>query len=250
MDTIFLGGNQVAKTRRVNDAKADLEDFAQGFLGGIETADLFSEIKTCLGDEEAILLDLKNGITLIRTKDAIKVKQGIQLIGKAAQILPAAAVVCKVADAKVEKLISLVKSFTTPQSFFYFVGKSLLINHVEVIHEVENVVNDYSDKNFTGTGFWVGKTMATIFLSGKHGNLVDTKSDLTDFAKGFLSGVGSASVFNDLKACINDDQEIIKEIETGVQDIKTKNPEKVKEGVQLIGKATQNPCCRSNVPGY
>jgi len=155
--------NQVAP----QDTKTDLLNFAQGFLTGVEHAAVFDEIKTCIADDEALMMDLQQGVALIRTKNPENVKKGVKKIGDAAQMIPAAAMACKIADASVEKIINLIKTFSNPQTFFYFVGKSLLINHVEVIHEIEGAVNAYEDKNMNQFGFWIGSAMATIFLGDK-----------------------------------------------------------------------------------
>jgi len=149
------------------DTKTDILNFAQGFLQGVGHSHAFDEIKVCIADDESIMKDLETGIVDIRTKNPEKVKAGVQLIGQATQMIPAAAVACRVADAEIQKLIQLVHSFTDPKTFFYFVGKSLLINRVEVIHEVEGAVNAFEDKNMTGFGFWVGSAMSTIFLGDK-----------------------------------------------------------------------------------
>jgi cathepsin B len=149
------------------DGRTDLVNFAQGFLQGVEHAHAFDSLKECIVDDEAIMDDLERAVTDIKTKNPEKVKEGVHLIGEAAQLIPAAAAMCRVADAEIQKLVRLIESFTNPKAFFYYVGKSLLINHVEVLHEIQMSVSSYEDKNMTGFGFWVGSAMATIFLGDK-----------------------------------------------------------------------------------
>jgi hypothetical protein len=45
---------------------------------------------------------------------------------------------------------------------------------------------------------------------------------------GFLEGVGSASAFDQIRACVVNAEEVISEIKTGIADISTKDPAKVK----------------------
>jgi cathepsin B len=150
-----------------SDTKTDIEQFSKGFLEGLESDPVFDDLKSCLSDDESIMKDLQSGISLIRTKDPESVKQGIKLIGQAAEMIPAAAKICGVANERIQKLIEMIKSFTDPKSFMYHVGKSLLVNHVEVIHQVQSAIKAYEDHNMNRLGFWVGSAMATIFIGDK-----------------------------------------------------------------------------------
>ena len=142
----------------------DILDFTKGFLEGVGSASAFDEIKACIADSEDIYNDVDNGIIDIKTKDSAKVKQGVALLGQAAQLVPNAVQECKAADLNLQNLIKMIETFKTPSSFFYFLGKSLLINHVEVIKEVEEAVAAYDAQNCTGLGYWLGKAMDTVFL--------------------------------------------------------------------------------------
>jgi cathepsin B len=151
----------------LKDSRKDIVDFTAGFLLGIQNAALFDDIKACITDDEAVMTDITNGIILIMTKTPDKVKEGIRLLGEAAQMIPAAAKDCKIANDKIQKIIDMVNTFTDPKAFLYHVGKSLLINHVEVLNEINGAVKGYQDKNMNRLGYWVGAAMATIFLKDK-----------------------------------------------------------------------------------
>jgi len=112
---------------------------------------------------KTLLLKLIKVSQISRLKTLLKSK-GIALLGQAAQLVPNAVQLCKVADANLENLLKEIESFTSPTAFFYYVGKSLLINHVEIIQEVEGAVSAYEAKNYTELGYWVGRAMDTILL--------------------------------------------------------------------------------------
>jgi len=144
--------------------KADVAAFTKGFLVGISSGHLFEDIKACISDSETFYKQVSAAIADIKTKDPAKVKEGIALLGQAAKLIPIAAQDCQAAARDIEKLIKLANAFTNPQSFLYAIGKSLLINRIEVIHEVTNAVKAYDNKDFYNLGYWVGKAMDTIFL--------------------------------------------------------------------------------------
>jgi len=235
MDTILLNQKIFDAPQ---DNKTDLIEFARGFLIGISNASIFDNLKACIADSEEIYTDIDNGVADIRTRNPDEVKQGIALLGQAAQIVPNAAQLCQVSEVDMDKLFQLIESFKSPQSFIYYVGKSLLINHVEVKKEVEGAVNAYIAKNYTDLGFWVGKAMDTILLNEKIA-VRDNKADLLNFTLGFLEGVGSASAFDDIKACIADGDQWANDVDQGIADIKTRKPEEVKKGIHLLGEAAQ-----------
>jgi cathepsin B len=148
----------------LNDIREDILDFTQGFLLGIQSADLFQELQTCVTDDEAILTDIFNGISLIMTKIPENVKEGVRSLGQAAQMIPVAAKDCKIANDKIQKISDMINSFTDPKAFLYYVGKSLLINRVEVLNDINGAVKAYHEKKMNNLGYWVGTAMATIFL--------------------------------------------------------------------------------------
>jgi len=235
MDTILLNQKTVEAPK---DSKTDLLNFAKGFLVGISEASIFDNLKGCVADAEDIYADIDNGVADIKTRVPDQVKQGIALLGQAAQIVPNAVQLCQVSEVDMDRLLKLIESFKSPDSFLYYIGKSLLINHVEVIHEVEGAVNDYQAKNYTGLGFWVGKAMETILLNGKPA-VRDTKAEVLNFTLGFLEGVGSASAFDDVRACVADADVFASDVDQGVDDIKTRKPDEVKKGIALLGQAAQ-----------
>jgi len=221
--------------------KADILDFVKGFLKGVGHDEVFDNIKACIGDSKSIINNLVTGVKDIETRNAVKVQEGIALIGKACEAVPAAVQQCKAGGADVAQLIKMIKSFKNPVSFIYYVGKSLIINRVDVFNEVNQALAAYNQHDFVTFGYWIGRAMDTIFLGDKavHAVAVHSKEDVVAFTKGFLNGISQSSVFDSIKACISDSETFYKDISEGIADIKTKNPAKVKEGIALIGQAVQ-----------
>ena len=68
---------------------------------------------------------------------------------------------------------------------------------------------------------------------------LNSREDVLAFTKGFLTALGEDPVFENIKSCLSESSTFYKDLSTGIADIQTKNPEKVKEGIKLIGQAVQ-----------
>jgi len=66
----------------------------------------------------------------LKTNDSAKILEGIKLIGQALESLPKALTDCKAAVSAIEKLVNLIKSFTSPTTYLYRVEKDLIVNGV------------------------------------------------------------------------------------------------------------------------
>lgn len=58
----------------------------------------------------------------------------------------------------------MVASWTSPLSFAYHVGKDLLLNGVDIFHEIEDAIDDYKKKDFYDFGVNVGKAAVLTIL--------------------------------------------------------------------------------------
>jgi cathepsin B len=220
--------------------KADTLNFFKGFLKGVGSTEVFDNIKECISDSKSIINNLAQGVKDIETKNLAKVQEGIALIGKACEALPAAVQQCKAGGADVATLLKLIKTFKSPASFIYYVGKSLLINRVEVYGEINHALAAYHSHDFETFGYWVGKAMDTIFLGDNAAvSTVDSKEEVVAFTKGFLAGIAADSVFDELKACISESKTFFTQISTAIADIRSKDAARVKDGIILLGQAVQ-----------
>ena len=66
-----------------------------------------------------------------------------------------------------EKLLDMVEIFSSPESFAYHVGKDLLVNGVDILHEIEAAVTDYESKNWSAFGENVGEATAKVILGAE-----------------------------------------------------------------------------------
>ena len=63
------------------------------------------------------------------------------------------------------KVYNMVKAFNSFWSFTYDVGKSIMVNHVEVISEVKQSISDFESKNYMTLGKDVGTLLYKVFIA-------------------------------------------------------------------------------------
>jgi len=65
------------------------------------------------------------------------------------------------------KLEDLAKAFSNPASFAYHVGKDILVNGVQIYHEIKDSIVQYDAGNYQLFGEDIGRALAQILIGGK-----------------------------------------------------------------------------------
>ena len=64
----------------------------------------------------------------------------------------------------IEKLESFAAIFASPMSFAWHVGKDLVVNGVDIYHEIKTSVTDFEAGKWEDFGFNVGEATAKLIL--------------------------------------------------------------------------------------
>jgi len=67
----------------------------------------------------------------------------LKLLSAIAKEIPDAAKKCGATLIDVEKLLAAITTLDSPMTFFYHVGKDIVVNGVQIFHDVEAMINDY-----------------------------------------------------------------------------------------------------------
>lgn len=97
-------------------------------------------------------------------KDLADVKKGLKELGQALEALPEAMEECKVSISEVQKIKDVLKTFKSPISFAYHVGKDLVVNGVQIFEDIEEAIADYKLGEFKEMGQSVGKAMQRLII--------------------------------------------------------------------------------------
>lgn len=115
-----------------------LRQIVGGILKGALDAEGFGDITRCFGDAEEIFKDAEDLVKLIESDDKSKVLDGIKEIAKMLKDIKSAVGDCKDIMVDLKKLEAMVEIFASPMSFVYHVGKDLIVNGVQIFHEIED----------------------------------------------------------------------------------------------------------------
>jgi len=74
---------------------------------------------------------------------------------------------CKAAVSEIEKLVAMLKTFKSPISFAYHVGKDLIVNGIQIIKDIEGAVNAYEAKEYEVFGYDIGHALAAILIGNE-----------------------------------------------------------------------------------
>ena len=118
----------------------------------------------CASDLYEVYDDVDHAIQLLEKKTAKSVAAGIALIGQSFTELSTAIGDCKGAAEDVESIISALEQFTSPASFAYHIGKDLLINGVDIYHEIQAAVADWKSQSYRDCGVQVGTALNQLLV--------------------------------------------------------------------------------------
>jgi hypothetical protein len=55
---------------------------------------------------------------------------------------------CKATASAISNVVTMIKSFSSPVSFAYHVGKDIIVNGKNIYHEISTAVSDYDSSNY------------------------------------------------------------------------------------------------------
>lgn len=149
------------KPVELTPTETEVLDIIGGILDGVLIDLTVADIKTCLTDIETIGKDLMSAVKSLEEENPIGVKAGIVKIGDTLDILPGAIKTCQTGYAEeIAKLKSLVAIFSSPASFAYDVGESLLINGHEIYNEVDDAITQFHAASWFNFGKDIGEALA------------------------------------------------------------------------------------------
>ena len=136
----------------------------EGILMGALDAEGFTDIEHCIQDVEHVITDAQNAFEDFSKKDLEDIIAGVKEVADLLQTVKVGMKDCSSLKADWQKLAQMVQIFDSPTSFAYHVGKDLMINGVEIYHEVETAITDYNNGDWSGFGYNIGEAAAKTIL--------------------------------------------------------------------------------------
>ena len=126
-------------------------------------------IDTCIHDIDNTAEDFETAIADFRKETLQDVENGIVALGDAVSSVAADLHDCEIAIKDVEKLDKMAKTFQSPWSFAYHVGKDILVDGTDIYKEISGGITAYDAADYHTFGFDIGKALALV-LVGEDGH--------------------------------------------------------------------------------
>ena len=137
----------------------DLGQFTIGLLEGAAEAEV-PDVMTCIHDGETLISEIETTYADFKKETFDGVKAGIEMIGTIVTSITTDVQDCSAGIHGIEALVHIAEGFSSPWSFAYHVGKDLLVNGVEIYHEVDDAIAQYEAGDFKAFGVDIGKALA------------------------------------------------------------------------------------------
>ena len=193
----------VAAANKTVDTKK-MEVIVEGILKGALDAEGFTDITHCIQDVEHVIQDAQAAVTDFQKKDVQDIIAGVKEVADLLKTVKVGMKDCSSLRADWQKLEQMVAIFDSPTSFAYHVGKDLMINGVEIFHEVETAVADYNAGNWADFGYNIGEAAAKTLL-GEESQLAikeANKMKVAQIVQGMLKPYGGKFDLYALLICI------------------------------------------------
>ena len=122
---------------------------------------------TCINDVEGLTSEVEEAVADFKKASFSGVSAGIEKVGDIVGKIQGDIADCKVSAEDAEKLAEMAKNFKSPWSFAFHVGKDILLNGVDIYHEISDAVTKYDNKDYYGFGYNVGEALEEVLIGGK-----------------------------------------------------------------------------------
>ena len=224
----------------------EVEQLFLGVLKGVGDEANLTAILPCIQDSVQIGTDLEGAIKDFMAGDLASVKAGLKLLGEAIETLPDAMTQCATGVDEAKKLYALLSSFKSPWSFAFHVGKDLIVNGVQIYHDVENLIGAYHSKDWSNVGYYTGHALAEILIGSVAARMRATNGPVTidlDVVEkifiGVLRGIEVEANLTAIETCLGDVSTAGQDFVEAVQDFMKEDEADVKAGLKLLGEAIE-----------
>jgi hypothetical protein len=139
----LIGSASARYSAPVRAVNQEFVDIVSGVLMGALDAEGFNDIEKCIQDVEHVFTDAKTAVADFEKGDIASVLDGVKEIADILKTVQAGMKDCSSLKADWAKLAQMIAVLDNPTSFAYHVGKDLLVNGVDIYHEISTAITDY-----------------------------------------------------------------------------------------------------------
>jgi len=154
----------------------------------------------------------------------------------------------------------MIAIFDSPTSFAYHVGKDLIVNGVQIYHEIDTAITDYDNANWGDFGYQIGQAAAKTILGEEQLPIFatqDSKMKEAQIMQGVLAAFGGNFDLYALLMCIYEEDQAALMFDVAVQSfvdaVEKKDPSEAIGGVIAVIAGVQQfkkglPACEAVDP--
>lgn len=141
----------------------DLHKFITGVLDGFALPVEFDDIRNCFPDSPEIKSHIINAMSLFHAKDSKLIKEGLQSLDLALNIIPSVMKACNLDERLVSTIQNILTSFSNPIEFDASAFRTLEINKIRIGDDLIKATNDFMKENFKSSGHEIGALISRVF---------------------------------------------------------------------------------------
>lgn len=231
----LIGSTSARYSAPVPAINQEFVDIVSGVLMGALNAEGFNDIEKCIQDVEHVFTDAKTAIADFEKGDVSSVIDGIKEIADLLKSVQAGMKDCSSLKADWTKLAQMIAVIDSPTSFAYHVGKDLMINGVDIYHEINTAITDYKTQQWYDFGVQIGEATAKTLIGEESQAIIETanKDKVGKFLQGVLTNFEGNFDLYALLMCIYEEDQAALMLDVAVQSFE--NAWETKDVSEAIG---------------
>jgi hypothetical protein len=141
----------------------DSEQVIKGILYGTIKAEGLDDILECVDDAEGLFKDIKIVVNDFKKRTAKGTANGLSEIGRIIKVIHSGMKDCSAATGDWKRLALIAEEFSDPLEVAIIAGFNLVINHTDIIKEIETSLCDYDRQKWFDMGENIGEAAVKIF---------------------------------------------------------------------------------------
>eukprot|EP00388_Colpodella_angusta_P009701 GDKJ01025674.1.p1 GENE.GDKJ01025674.1~~GDKJ01025674.1.p1 ORF type:complete len:882 (-),score=268.10 GDKJ01025674.1:304-2949(-) len=238
VDEICIHNEMTIQAYQFNELEVSGKEVADVAIGLVEGfISEYKDLKLCVQDLQTLVPHLAPIVKkLSEHKSITDVKEALKALADLfkTEVLPAMKE-CKGAAEDIKALIDAFNKISNPKSFIFEMGRHIIVNGKDIIHEISNLISAFKTQDYRSVGFNIGLMVKQIVIGElEMEQLALQATKAVDITKGVVHGFFKESP--QIDACINASSDLIPKLAHAVELLRSKTLDGVKNGLAELGK--------------
>lgn len=143
----------------------DAVEFVIGLAQGFFTGEVHVE-PTCIADAEQLWFEVQKSLAYFAQGTRKDTLRGLRELAKVMELGYDALHECKAEKKHLRALMKAIMMIKNPINFAFVVGKHLIVDHIEILHELNAATDDWKTSQFRSFGSQLGLICSQVLVGG------------------------------------------------------------------------------------